>query len=121
MAERVRYGGGSRSYTCVCKCLVRRPRQVPTYCWSVLSHSTMQRRRGYAITRVDDVGQWLPAVTAVVVDDDITIVSFRQTDEVAADMTITTVGYVRRRSGHAACDGNTITVFTRCPDNMTLL
>lgn len=58
----------------------------------------MQRRRGYAITRGDDVGRWLPAVTAVVVDDDddiiIAAVSFRrQTDEVAADMTITTVGY----------------------------
>lgn len=55
----------------------------------------MQRRRGYAITRGDDVGQWLPAVTAIVVDDDIIIAaSFRQTDEVAADMTMTTVvGY----------------------------
>lgn len=76
----------------ICRCFVRRPRRVPTYCWSVLSHSTMQRRRGYAITRGDDLGQWLPAVTAVVVDDDV-IVSFRQTDEVAADMTITTVRY----------------------------
>lgn len=50
----------------------------------------MQRRRGYAIIRWGDVDQWLPAVTAIVVDDDIVAASFRQTDEVAADMTMTT-------------------------------
>lgn len=110
MAECVKVRKWKSVVHIICRCLVSRPRQVPTYCWSVLSHSTMQRRRGYAVTRGDDVGQWLPAVTAVVVDD-IIAVSIRQTDEVAADMTITTVGYTRRRSG----DGNIKTACTRCP------